>query len=49
MLKTSNQNESSSDTVEFEAVDYLQKFVEFIKNNMEMTDIVKEELSKVVV
>lgn len=43
----------SSDQVDanreqFEAVDYLQKFVEFIKNNMEMTDIVQEELSKVI-
>lgn len=37
-----------ADTEQFEDVDYLQKFVEFIKNNMEITDIVNEELSKVI-
>lgn len=34
--------------VNFEQVDYLKKFVQFIKENMEMTDIVSEELSKVI-
>lgn len=37
-----------SNIEQFEDVDYLQKFVEFIKNNMEITDIVNEELSKVI-
>lgn len=43
-------NSKSIDIKEdFSSVDYLQKFVEFVKNNMEMTDMVEEELSKVIV
>jgi len=36
------------DTERFKEVDYLKEFVEFVKDNMEITDIVNEELSKVV-
>lgn len=39
---------NSTDSIEFEAVDYLDKFVSFVKANMEMNDIVLDELSKVV-
>lgn len=43
-----SSTEAAVDTDQFDEVDYLQKFVEFIKNNMEMTDIVNDELSKVI-
>lgn len=42
------ENQTEVDTELFEDVDYLQKFVEFIKSNMEITDIVNDELSKVI-
>ena len=43
-----SKNAVQQDITQFEVVDYLQKFVEFVKANIEITDIVNEELSKVV-
>lgn len=48
ILLKDRTSSAGTDTEQFEAVDYLQKFVEFVKNNMEMTDIANEELSKVI-
>lgn len=36
------------DTEQFQSVDYIQQFVQFIKDNMDVTSIVEEELSKVI-
>lgn len=48
ILYKDSTSSTQIDSEQFEQVDYLQKFVEFIKNNMEITDIVNEELSKVI-
>ena len=39
---------TGNDYEEFKAIDYLDKFVQFVKDNMGMTDIVKQELSEVI-